>query len=44
VHSQICTASRNVVLLYHQRGQDAMAASSARTAIEDLGCPVELFQ
>jgi len=36
---QLCTASRNVVLLYHQRGQDAMAAGSARTAIEDLGCP-----
>jgi hypothetical protein len=44
VHSQLCTASRNVVLLYHQRGQDPMAASTARSAIQDLGCPVELFR
>ena len=44
VHSQLCTASRNVALLYHQRGQDPMAAATARSAIQDLGCPLALFQ
>jgi tetratricopeptide (TPR) repeat protein len=44
VHSQLCTASRNVALLYRQRGQGADAASTVRSAIQDLGCPVELFQ
>jgi tetratricopeptide (TPR) repeat protein len=44
VHSQLCTASRNVALLYRQRGQGATAASTTRSAIHDLGCPVELFQ
>ena len=44
VHSQLCTASRNVALLYRQRGQGATAASTVRSAINDLGCPAELFQ
>ncbi|MGA2268808.1 MAG: DUF1736 domain-containing protein [Bryobacteraceae bacterium] len=44
VHSQLCTASRNVALLYHQLNQDPMAANTARGAIHDLGCPVELFR
>jgi hypothetical protein len=44
VHSQLCTASRNVALLYHQRGQDPMAAATARSAVQDLGCPADLFQ
>jgi tetratricopeptide (TPR) repeat protein len=44
VHSQICTASRNVALLYRQQGQDPMAASTVRSAIGDLGCPAEWFQ
>jgi tetratricopeptide (TPR) repeat protein len=44
VHSQLCTASRNVALMYHQRGQDRMASSTARSAIGDLGCPAELFR
>jgi hypothetical protein len=44
VHSQLCAASRNVALLYRQRGQESMAASTARSAIGDLGCPVELFR
>ena len=43
VHTQICTASRNVVLLYRQKGQGAMAASTARSAIYDLGCPAGWF-
>jgi tetratricopeptide (TPR) repeat protein len=43
VHSQLCTASRNVALLYHQKGQDPMAATTIRSAVNDLGCPVELF-
>ncbi len=44
VHSQLCTASRNVALLYRQKGQEPLAASTARSAIQDLGCPVELFR
>ena len=44
VHSQLCTASRNVALLYHQEGQDPLAAGTARGAIGDLGCPAELFR
>jgi tetratricopeptide (TPR) repeat protein len=44
VHSQLCTASRNVALLYHQKGQDPLAASTVRSAIGDLGCPAELFR
>jgi tetratricopeptide (TPR) repeat protein len=44
VHSQLCTASRNVALLYRQMGQRPMAVSTARSAISDLGCPVELFR
>jgi tetratricopeptide (TPR) repeat protein len=44
VHSQLCTASRNVALLYRQRGRGATAASTVHSAINDLGCPAELFQ
>jgi hypothetical protein len=44
VHSQLCTASRNVVLLYHTKGQDRMAAATARSAVNDLACPADLFR
>jgi tetratricopeptide (TPR) repeat protein len=44
VHGQLCTASRNVALLYRQMEREPMAASTARSAIEDLGCPVEMFR
>jgi hypothetical protein len=44
VHSQLCTASRNVALLYHQKGQDPLAAGTVRGAIANLGCPAELFR
>src|ERR1039457_4408569 len=44
VHGQLCTASRNVALLYRQRGQEATAASTVLSAIHDLGCPAELFR
>jgi hypothetical protein len=44
VHGQLCTASRNVALLYRQMNQEPMAVSTARSAIQDLGCPVELFR
>jgi tetratricopeptide (TPR) repeat protein len=44
VHSQLCTASRNVALLYRQQGRGPAAASTVRSAIDDLGCPAELFQ
>jgi tetratricopeptide (TPR) repeat protein len=44
VHSQLCTASRNVALLYRQRGQGTAAASTVRSAVNDLSCPAQLFQ
>jgi hypothetical protein len=44
VHSQLCTASRNVALLYRQEGQEPFAAATVRNAVHDLGCPVDLFQ
>jgi len=44
VHSQLCTASRNVALLYHQRGQDPLAAATIQSAVTDLACPAELFR
>ena len=44
LHSQLCTASRNVALLYRQRGQEATAANVVRSAVHDLGCPAELFR
>jgi tetratricopeptide (TPR) repeat protein len=43
VHSQLCTASRNVALLYRQLGRGAAAASTVRSAVNDLKCPAELF-
>jgi hypothetical protein len=44
VHSQLCTASRNVALLYRQRGQEATTANVVRSAVHDLGCPADLFR
>jgi hypothetical protein len=44
VHGQLCAASRNVALLYRQMNQEPIAVSTARSAIQDLGCPVELFR
>jgi hypothetical protein len=44
VHGQLCTASRNIALLYHQKGQDPMAAATIRAAVNDLGCPVDLIR
>jgi tetratricopeptide (TPR) repeat protein len=44
VHGQLCTAFRNVALLYHQKGQDPLASRTVRSAMGELGCPVELFR
>jgi hypothetical protein len=44
VHGQLCGASRNVALTYRQNGLVAKAASTTRSALEELGCPVELFR
>jgi len=44
VHGQLCTASRNVALLYRQMNQEPLAAATARSAIRDLGCPLDLFR
>jgi hypothetical protein len=44
VHGQLCEASHNVAVAYNQNGQAAKALATARTAVQGLGCPVELFQ
>jgi hypothetical protein len=38
VHSDICSASRNVIGNYLRRGQQFEADSIRRTAEKDLGC------
>ncbi|SPF31986.1 conserved membrane hypothetical protein [Candidatus Sulfopaludibacter sp. SbA4] len=38
VHDQICAAFRNVKRLYLQRGQEPMAAGTARRAVSEAGC------
>ena len=44
VHTQLCTATRNVVGLYNQLGQSGNAINTARSAVETLGCPAEMFR
>ena len=44
VHTQLCTATRNVVGLYNQLGQPGNAINTARSAVGTLGCPAEMFR
>ncbi len=44
VHTQLCTATHNVVVLYNDLGQPEAAANTARSAVATLGCPVEMFR
>ena len=44
VHDQLCAASRNIAASYAATGRRAKAAETARTAIQSLGCPVQLFR
>ena len=39
VHEQICTAFGNVQQLFLRMGQEPMAASTARRAVSEAGCP-----
>jgi tetratricopeptide (TPR) repeat protein len=43
VHDQLCTAARNMAILYAQSGKRDRGAT-ARTAIGQMGCPASLFQ
>jgi hypothetical protein len=44
VRSQLCTAGRNVVVLYHQLHRDRDAIATRNSAVNSLGCPAELFR
>ena len=44
VHSQVCAASRNVTLAYRTSGQAARADATARSAVQELGCPAGMFR
>jgi tetratricopeptide (TPR) repeat protein len=44
VHTQVCTASRNVAEWYAQNGQPSKAALAAAGAVKEMGCPADLFR
>lgn len=44
VHDQLCAASRNIAVSYAAAGRQAKAAETARTAIQSLACPAQLFR
>ena len=44
VHDQLCTAARNVAVLYSQSAKRVDAARTVRTAVQEMGCPAELFR
>jgi hypothetical protein len=44
VHGHVCAASSNVVGVYRRNGQTARADLTARSAVQDLGCPAEMFR
>lgn len=44
VHTHLCTASRNVAAAYAANGQRTKAAATARTAVQELGCPAQMFR
>lgn len=44
LHTQLCTAQRNVVVLYNELGRQQSALDTARSAVASLGCPAALFQ
>jgi tetratricopeptide (TPR) repeat protein len=44
VHGQVCTAARNVSVLYLESGKRNQAAATARTAVDQMACPAGLFQ
>jgi protein O-mannosyl-transferase len=44
VHDELCQATRNVALLYHQMHRDNEAMATASGAINSLGCPADMFR
>ena len=44
VRDQLCTAARNVAVLYVQSGKRDRAGATVRTAVGEMGCPASMFQ
>lgn len=44
VHDQLCTAARNVAVLYSHSARRPDAVKTVRTAVQEMGCPAELFR
>lgn len=44
VHQHLCTAARNVMLLYAERGRTLDVIATRRSAVRSLGCPAEQFR
>lgn len=44
VHSQICTASRTVAQWYAQGSDPTKATTVAGSAVQQMGCPAEMFR
>ena len=44
VHQELCAGAVNVVRMYAQSGRRDQAVGSARTAIQEMACPAEMFR
>jgi protein O-mannosyl-transferase len=44
VRNQLCSAGRNAAILYRQMNRERDARAIAASAIQSLGCPLELFR
>jgi lipopolysaccharide biosynthesis regulator YciM len=44
VHDELCEGARNVALRYANTGKRADGYATARTAVEEMGCPASLFR
>jgi tetratricopeptide (TPR) repeat protein len=44
VHEQLCAAARNVTLRHAKAGRRDEAVATARSAVQEMGCPAEMFR
>lgn len=44
VHTEVCTAWRNITKWYAQGGETAQASETAAGAVQQMGCPAAMFQ
>jgi hypothetical protein len=44
VHEELCLGARNVTSMYAQSGRRDQAVGTLRTAIQEMGCPAEMFR